>query len=186
MVGAFEQAWSVLKADPRQRMYGPPSGGPEAYSVSQTVHPAAAGMARRATGPFEMPAKITKPFNFDSSRPQPFDTFTYTDPVTGQSTSRPALLPSGRGKLEHLNFYERGTPHEKLLAALNTSHVGDFREGATLEQPPYVTSRRMTPEEIVTGEPDALTPMAFRGEVGRDEAARAFRDSLLTAREYGV
>lgn len=182
---AFDVAWSVLKADPRQRMYGPPSGGPGYMSVSQTVHPVAAAMARRATGPFEMPAKITKPFNFDSSRPEPFDTSTHTDARTGRDISRTPMGVSRR-KLEQLNSYERGTPHEKLLAALNTGYVGDFREGATLERPPYVTSRRMTPEEIATGEPDAQTPMAFRGEVGRNDAARAFRDSLLTAQEYGA
>lgn len=166
-------------------MYGPPSGGPEAYSVSQTLHPAVAGMAQRATGPFEMPAKITKPFNFDSSRPQPFNTLTYTNPTSGMSTSS-TTLGRPRRKLEDMSSHERGTPHEKLLAALDTGFVGDFREGATLERPPYVTSRRMTPEEIATGEPDALTPMAFRADVGRNRAARAFRDSLLQAQQRGV
>jgi hypothetical protein len=184
MMRAFDAAWSVLKADPRQRMFGPPSGGPGNISVSQTVHPAIAGMVQRATDPYGLPPSVSKPFNFDSSRPRPFDTVTHTNPQTGESRSSASDLE--RRSLSNINSYEAGTPHSKLMTALDNAFVPDFREGATLNRPPYVTSRPMTPEEIATGEPDATSPMAFRNDVRENREGREFRDSLRTARQYGL
>jgi len=173
-------------------------------SASQTIHPAAVGMARRAAGPFAvgMP-EITKPFldepqenlpswlRSDPNLPPNFDTQTDTRMRGGQNglfslysqaTSRaPTFIPPNAKRVlpDYPSNYETGTPHAKLLSALRENPFGSHTE----------VGPKMTPEEVATGEPavrafDEIIPWQGRDDwVRGNERAQAFRDSIAEHRQ---